>query len=199
MTRLPPLPPDRLSAAQRAVYEAITGGRRSSGGSPFELVAADGSLLGPFGAMLRSPRVGDAVQRLGELLRFESSLRADVRELAILTVARAWRSEFEWYAHAAAGARAGLPAEVIRALREGRRPEGLDAGQAAAYDLCLALDTDRRVPGELYARARACLGEQGVVDLVFVYGYYVLVAATLSTFEIGPPDGAATAFQPGER
>jgi 4-carboxymuconolactone decarboxylase len=199
VTRLPPLPTDQLSAAQRAVYEAITGGRRASGGSPFELVAGDGSLLGPFGAMLRSPRIGNAVQHLGELLRYESSLRDDVRELAILTVAQAWQSEFEWYAHAAIGARVGVPPEAIQALREGRRPERLDAEQAAAYDLCLALDTQRKVPDEVYTRAREHLGEQGVVDLVFLYGYYVLVAATLSAFDIGLPDGATTAFPPGER
>jgi 4-carboxymuconolactone decarboxylase len=185
MTRLPPLPPEGLDPAQRAVYEAITGGRR--GGGPSMLVAADGSLLGPFGPMVRSPLVGQAVQRLGELVRYEADLRPDVRELAILTVAGAWRSDFEWWAHAGEAARAGLPGEVIAALRAGSPPAGLDPQQAAAYELCVALERDRRVPEALYARAREHLGEQGVADLAFLFGYYTLVAATLATFEIGPP------------
>jgi 4-carboxymuconolactone decarboxylase len=192
VSRLLPLPPDGLTPAQRAIHDAVTGGRRADG--PFRVTAPDGSLLGPFGPMLRSPAIGDTVQRLGEQLRYDSVLPTLVREVAILTVARGWRSEFEWYAHAAVGRRAGLPEDVLDALRDGRRPVGLDEAQAAAHDVCVALDTRRRVPEEVYQRALDQLGEQGVAELAFLYGYYALVAATLATFEIDQPEGEPPAF-----
>ena len=192
MTRLPPLPPEGLSPAQRAIHEAVTGGRRA--GAPFRVTAPGGSLLGPFGPMLRSPAIGDTVQRLGEQLRYDSVLPTLVREVVILTVAHAWRSEFEWYAHAAVSRKAGLPEEVLDDLHEGRRPAGLDEAQAAAYDVCVALDRQRRVPEDVYRRALDRFGEQGVAELAFLYGYYVLVATTLATFEIGQPEGEPPAF-----
>ena len=193
MTRLPPLPPDDLTPAQRAIHEAVTGGRRSGG--PFRVAAPDGSLLGPFGPMLRSPVIGDTVQHLGAQLRFESVLPTLVREVAILIVAHGWRSEFEWYAHAAVSRKAGLSDETLEALRDGRRPAGLDEAQAVAYDVCVALDRERRVPEDVYRRALDQLGEQGVAELAFLYGYYVLVAATLATFEIGQPEGEPPTFR----
>jgi 4-carboxymuconolactone decarboxylase len=188
--RLTPLAPEQLTPAARAVYEAITGGRRGGDAGPVRVTAADGSLQGPFDAMLRSPRIGNVVQRLGELLRYESVLPATVREVVILTVARAWRSRFEWHVHAVAAQRAGLPVEVLEALRAGRRPETLGSQEAAAFDLCRSLHRSHAVPQELYERAREQLGEQGLVEAVFLFGYYVLISATLSAFDVGVPGGA---------
>jgi 4-carboxymuconolactone decarboxylase len=185
-----PLAPEQLSPAARAVYEAVTGGRRAGNFGPVGLTAADGSLQGPFDAMLRSPRIGHAVQRLGELLRYESVLPATVREVVVLTVARAWRSRFEWHVHAVAAQRAGLPADVLEALRDGRRPQALGSREAAAFDLCRSLHRSHAVPQDLYERAREQLGEQGLVEAVFLFGYYVLIAATLSAFDVGVPRGA---------
>jgi 4-carboxymuconolactone decarboxylase len=188
--RLTPLVPERLSPAARALYGAITGGRRASDLGPVELTAADGSLHGPFDAMLRSPRIGHAVQQLGALLRYESVLPATVREVVILTVARAWRSRFEWHVHAVAAQRAGLSADVLEALRDGRRPTTLGSREAVAFDLCRSLEGSHAVPQELYERAREQLGEQGVVEAVFLFGYYALIAAILSAFDVGVPGGA---------
>jgi 4-carboxymuconolactone decarboxylase len=185
--RLTPLPPERLSSTARALYDAITGGPRADDFGSVGLTAADGSLQGPFDAMLRSPHIGHAVQRLGELLRYKSVLPATVREVAILTVARAWGSQFEWHVHAAAAERAGVPAEALEALRDGRRPQRLGRAEGVAFDLCQSLHRHHAVPEELYLRAREELGAQGVVELVFLFGYYLLVAAVLSAFDVGMP------------
>ncbi len=110
MTRFPAIPDAELSAEQRRVVEAIIAGPR-------------GSLRGPFVPLLRSPRLADHVQRLGEHLRFGKTLPADVTEIAILVTARACRAQFEWHVHAPLAAAAGVPEPVIAAIGRSERPE----------------------------------------------------------------------------
>jgi 4-carboxymuconolactone decarboxylase len=86
MARFPALPPERMTDAQRRVHESIAAGPR-------------GGVRGPFNALLRSPELADRVQRVGEYLRFNSSLPARLNELAILVNARFWGSRYEWWAH----------------------------------------------------------------------------------------------------
>jgi 4-carboxymuconolactone decarboxylase len=198
VTRLPRLRPSELDDEQRPVYAAITEGRRSAGPALFETVAADGSLQGPFNAMLHAPRLGLALQRVGEVLRFESSLPARARELAILAVAAATRCEYEWYAHTAVARHLGVPEEVPAALAAGRRPAGVDAVEAAVLDLIAVVLPGGPVPDAAHAAARDVLGEQGVVEVVALCGYYRLLADLLRTFEVPLPDGAVARWDAGE-
>ena len=45
------------------------------------------------------------------------------------------------------------------------------------------------VEGALFERAVAVLGEQGVIDLIGVSGYYTLVSMVLNVAEVPLPDG----------
>ena len=60
--RIPKLPPAELDDEQRALYDAIAGGRRAQGPQLFRLADADGRLEGPFNAFLLQPRLGSALQ-----------------------------------------------------------------------------------------------------------------------------------------
>jgi 4-carboxymuconolactone decarboxylase len=111
VTRLPHYRPSELDDAQRDLYDAITGGPRAAKPRPFPLTDAEGRLNGPFNAMLAAPPLGQALQRLGAAVRYETSLSARVREMAILAVAAHWDSAFERYAHEAVGRTAELPGE----------------------------------------------------------------------------------------
>jgi 4-carboxymuconolactone decarboxylase len=86
-SRLALLPPASLDDAQVTLYDVIARGRRSGGESQFLLTNEDGSLTGPFNAMLYAPQLGHALQAVGEVIRFESSIPRRGRESAILTVA----------------------------------------------------------------------------------------------------------------
>src|SRR5581483_3243700 len=97
--RIPKLAPSDLDAGQRALYDAIAGGRRAQGPQRFRLTDADGRLEGPFNAFLLQPRLGSALQALGAAVRYETGLDDRCREIAILVVAAHWRCAFEWYAH----------------------------------------------------------------------------------------------------
>lgn len=184
--RSEPLHPDRLTASQREMYDAITCGPRA--GQPFPTVDAEGRLLGPFDPLLRAPSIGQVVQDLGEKLRFSGSLSPRMRELAILTVAAHWDSDYEWYAHSTASRHAELlTEEELDSLRTGEVPPTCSHTEAEALALIRALLQTREVPAELHGRAQQTLGEQQLVELVCVAGYYWLLAALLETFGIPAP------------
>lgn len=182
MPRLGEIDPARLSDEQRRVAEQIQSGPR-------------GGLAGPFWPWLRSPELADRAQKLGEFVRFETSLPPRLFELAVLVTAHHWKAQFEWHAHAALARKAGLDDDVIDAIHAGGRPRSAKADEAAVYEFATELYARRRVSDVTYAAAQAQIGERGVVELVGVLGYYALVSMTLNVFGIEVPPGAPLPFQ----
>ena len=95
----PVVVPEQMDGVQRALYDTILGGPRSTGPQSQPLTESDGSLVGPFNSMLLAPPAGTAVQGLGAALRFESTLTDRQREFAVLLVAHRCQSDFERIAH----------------------------------------------------------------------------------------------------
>jgi 4-carboxymuconolactone decarboxylase len=188
MTRLARLAAAELDADQRALYDAITAGPRSRGPQLFALTDTDGGLVGPFNAMLLSPPLGEALQKLGAAVRYRSALTDRAREIAILVVAREWDCAFETYAHEAIGRSVGLDEADLTAVRD-RRPEALGDDHerlVATTTLALAARTD--LTDEEYAAARDGLGERAVFELTTLIGYYATLALQLRVFQVGVPD-----------
>lgn len=176
--RFPTLTVEQMTPAQRQAAEAIMAGPRKS-------------LGGPFNAWLRSPELANRLQAVGEYLRFHSSVPARLNEFAILIAARHWDAKYEWYAHYPLALKAGLKPQVAADLARGRRPRGMAADEAAVYDFCTELRRERRVSDGTFRAARTLLGEQGVIDLIGVSGYYDTVSMTLNTAQVAAPgDGA---------
>ncbi|MFN8639928.1 MAG: hypothetical protein U0360_10870 [Dehalococcoidia bacterium] len=121
-------------------------------------------------------------------MRFENALPPHLAELAIILAGAHWRAQFEFWAHARAAARAGVPDAVIEAIRTGGQPD-LEGDSATVYDFVTELLRSTRVAPSTYARALEAFGERGVVDLVGTVGYYSLVSMTLNAFEVGLPEG----------
>jgi 4-carboxymuconolactone decarboxylase len=174
--RYPELRPEQLTEAQTRVYQSIAAGPR-------------GGVRGPFNALLRSPDLADRVQKVGEYLRFNTSLPARLNELAILVNARFWGSKYEWYAHRPLAEKAGLAPSIGEALAQNKRPETMQADETVVYEFCTALHTVHTVDDTLFDRAVAALGERGVMDLIGVSGYYTLVSMVLNVAEIPLPAG----------
>jgi hypothetical protein len=189
--RVPRLRPEQLTDEQRRLYQEVLEGPRGQGPQSFPLTDADGVLTGPFNAMLASPRVGTALQRLGAALRYHTDLPDQIRELVILVVAARLGSDFEWYAHESLARHYGVDEEVIAALRDGRPPSLADQAQRAAYDLAVALLRDEDVPDERYGVMAGALGMPGVFDVTAIVGYYWLLAAQLRLFRVGRPSPGA--------
>jgi 4-carboxymuconolactone decarboxylase len=176
MSRLPELTPDNMTEAQRLVAEQIASGPR-------------GSVRGPFPWLLRSPGIAAHVQRLGAYIRYESALPGNLRELAILVTARFWRAQYEWFAHKPLALEEGVAEAVVDAMAESRRPEFSDDAEALVYDFCTAMLETHEVSDAAYEAALAGLGEEGLVDLISLLGYYSLLAMVMATFQIPVPGG----------
>jgi 4-carboxymuconolactone decarboxylase len=180
--RMAPIPLDKMSSAQRKVAEDIMAGPR-------------GGLRGPFNAWLRSPELADRLQKVGEYLRFNTSLDKRVNEMAIIMTAQAWGSQYEWYAHAPLALKAGLDPAIVEAIGAGRKPEKMKDDEAIVWEFTTQLRRDHSVNDEIYAKAVAKFGEQGVMDLIAVNGYYDVVSMTLNVARVAPPAGEPIPFK----
>jgi 4-carboxymuconolactone decarboxylase len=188
-TRLPALTPEDLDEAQRELYDSLVANEiplfEQAG---VEVVAPDGSLLGPFGPLLLSPAFGAAWIRVFRADKATTSLPPRVHEIVILTVGAAWSSEYELYAHSIVGELTGLSDETIQALTSRRPPDLQDEGEAAAYEFTRRLTDDHRVDSETYARAAEAFGQKGVADLVLLVGLYLATCSIINAFGVRVPE-----------
>jgi 4-carboxymuconolactone decarboxylase len=181
--RLPPLPPQQWTPQQRECAEEIINGPR-------------GALISPFVPLLRSPELMSHAQRMGEYLRYRSALGQRLTELAILVAAREWSQQVEWAIHAPIAEREGVGGQTIRAIAEGRRPQGLPDDEEAVYDFCMELHRQRGVSDPVWARVVERLGERGAVDLLGVTGYYTFLAMVMNAARTAVPESAAAPLPP---
>src|SRR3954468_20366601 len=186
--RFPIIPPDQMNAEQKKLFEAIVGGPRSQnyGGDAVNRVQRGG----PFNAWMRSPELGMRLQSVGEQVRFKTSIPQRLNELAILVTAREWTSQYEWHAHHALAMKAGLDPKIAEDIAAGKRPASMKEDEAAVYDFCIELHRSKKVSDANFQRVKALFGEQGVIDLVGVSGYYTAVSMTLNLAQGPVPDGS---------
>ena len=187
MTRLPHYLPEDLDDEQRELYDAIAGGPRAARPRPFPLTDERGRLNGPFNAMLAAPPLGQALQRLGAAVRYETSVSGRVREMAILAVAAHWDSDYERHAHEPAARAAGVSESEIALLRSGAFPELPDETERRAVSLVAAMLTNGDVDDATYAAAVERLGHRAVFELTTLVGYYATLALQLRVFRVGVP------------
>lgn len=144
-------------------------------------------LAGPYNVMLRSPVMADRMKRLLDYLRFNNSLPPRLSEFAILIQGRLWTSNVEWYAHHPLALKAGLSESVAADLKANIRPRDMKPDEAIVYDVTMDLVNKHAISDDLFARAKATLGEQQLVDLVALSGTYVTVAMLLAVGEENSP------------
>jgi 4-carboxymuconolactone decarboxylase len=183
MTRIQILTQDEMTDDQRRVYEAAVAGRR-------------GRAPAPVIAWLKSPEFADRAQKLGEFVRYQTTLPPRLSELAILVTARFWTAQYEWFAHKQEALKAGLGPVVIDAVACRRRPCFENGDERVVYDFSRSLIETHSVHDDLYRATVDAVGERGVVELVGLLGYYTLISMTLNTFEIGVPNGARAELDP---
>jgi 4-carboxymuconolactone decarboxylase len=181
--RLPPIPPDRLTDAQKKAIEEFKAARKVD-------------VSGPFVPLLRSPEVMNRARAMGDYLRYNSVLPPRLSEFAILITARQWTQNYEWDAHNQIALQAGLSPDIVKAVAEGRRPPTLAEDEAILYEFCTELQQHQSVSDATYARAVGKFGEQGVIDMVGISGYYTMLAMVLNTARTPVPPGHTPGLQP---
>lgn len=177
MARIDPIPLDRMTPEQRRINDEIAGSR---GGGPAK---------GPFALWLRTPELADKANVFGSFLRQQTSVPQRLVELAVLVVARTYTAQYEWYAHAKYVEKVGLNPAVAEAIRTRREPVIEAEDEQIVHAVATALSVDRRLDDATYARALEVLGEQTLLDLVTIIGFYTMVAVVLVSFDVDIPDG----------
>jgi 4-carboxymuconolactone decarboxylase len=171
--RLPPLDPDALTEAQRRAVDELVAGPR-------------GGVIGPFIPLLRSPELMAHAQRMGEYLRYRNAIGTRLSELVILLIARFWSQQVEWAIHVPIAANVGIAADTIAAIAAGRRPTALSDDETLVYDFCFELNINQDVSDATFDRTLARFGEQGVVDLLGINGYYTFLAMVMNGARTAP-------------
>ena len=176
--RFPKITMEQLDAEQQAVAsEAL---KQSSAG-----------LGGPYGMLIKSPELLKRYLLMTDYLRQKTSLPHRLNEMAILLEARLWDAQYEWWAHEPLARKAGVSDAIIEDLRAGKRPAAMQPDEAVVYDVVTEILNKRQLSDATFARAKQTLGEQQVVDLVAVTGFYVMVSAVVIAGRIEIPNGGA--------
>jgi 4-carboxymuconolactone decarboxylase len=176
--RFPKISMEQLNPEQQAVAAEVL--KQSSAG-----------LGGPYGMLIKSPELLKRYLLMTEYLRQKTSLPHRLNEMAILLEARLWDAQYEWWAHEPLARKAGVPDAVIEDIRAGKRPATMQPDEAVVYDVVTEILNKRQLSDDTFARAKQILGEQQVVDLVAVTGFYVMVSAVVIAGRIEIPNGGA--------
>jgi 4-carboxymuconolactone decarboxylase len=170
-----------MDPAQQRAHDQIVAGKRGRFGGPFQL-------------LIRAPEICGLASSLGEHLRWGTSLPDRLSELAIITTARFWRAQYEWYAHAPLAETAGVPAAAIEAIRTGGTPVFTETDEALIYRVCNEMFRTQRLSDASFGEAVKAFGENGLVEVIAIIGYYTLIGNTLNVFQVGLPEGEKPPF-----
>jgi 4-carboxymuconolactone decarboxylase len=165
--RLPPIAPSNYTGAQRVAADSLIASPR-------------GEVRGPFIPLLRSPELLDHSQSLGAYLRYRCTVPERLREFAILVIARHWSQAYEWHAHIGPALKTGVAATTLEALAEGAPLVTAEAPEATIHTFVTELLGTQYVSDGPYEEALSLLGEQGLVDLLGLCGYYSMLAMMLN-------------------
>jgi len=172
--RMPPIPEAQRTPAQQQAAALICAGPR-------------GAVKGPYNCILRSPGLTTPMQQLGAYIRFECKLALRINEMAALITARHWSCQFEWQAHEKHARAEGLADHIITAIAEGRRPDNMADDEAVTYDFVSELLARHGVCDATYERAVRQFGEEGLMDLMGVVGYYSALALIMNVARTRTP------------
>ena len=151
------------TAEQQAVVDLIVAGPR-------------GSVPSPFYAMLDSPPLTLAIQEVGAMIRFGSTLPDAQRELAVLATAGAVGCGYEWNYHAPIGRAAGLTPAAIAATLPDASADQVGGPDATLIGFCRALAARNADIGQV-AEAVTLFGRTGATEIIAIVGYYALLAS----------------------
>ncbi len=184
--RLPNIPPSQVSVEQQPLFDKLrTGIQEHLQG--FVTRKPDGSLIGPFNALLHFPQYGSPAWDLFLALAGGSTLPKAVRETVILSTGARYGSMYELYSHEALAPKAGLSASKIRTLAAGERPSDLSDEESIGYDVAAVLHRGHQVPNTTYNAAVSAFGLQGVAEIAYLVGCYALIGSLLNTFDVNLP------------
>lgn len=177
-----PLPEwDSMTSEQRAIAERLVQGPRKG-------------VVGPFVPLMRAPRLLNLLEPLGSELRFRGQLDERIRELVICAVARHTSNQFEWTVHVPLATRAGVHPSALAEVLEGRVPTDVAVDERVALEFAQSVMVTHDVSDALFDEAKSTFGDEGVVELVALIGYFVTVCWMMNVARTTSHGDPATGF-----
>src|SRR5882757_3281842 len=135
-----------------------------------------GLVPGPHKIWLANPRLSQTIVPTGAYFQTDSTLtKAEIEIVTNLTTGR-WVTPYANYEHEKIGVeKGGLAHDTVEALITGRPVTFDDPRQQVVYELAASLVVPRFVPLGLYRRAKALLGDAGIVDVTVLIGWFTAV------------------------
>ncbi|MEE8249354.1 MAG: hypothetical protein V3R59_03915 [Gammaproteobacteria bacterium] len=183
----------RLPVVQRADLDAI-------GQDAFDTYVRPGTgyetgLRGPIGMWMHSPEVAKAMFNVRRRVRYGSAIDQRLTELTIISTAREIDSQYIYTAHEPAARDAGLEQEIIDIVRfqvpldQVVETDGLGEREKAIIQFAREVINEEKVGSETFAKAIELFGNEGVMDLTGLIGYYDFVSMTVRAFDVQRPIG----------
>jgi 4-carboxymuconolactone decarboxylase len=177
MTRLPAITSrDGLSPEAQEVFDGIAASR--------------GRVGGPFSMLMHSPQVALHAGNLGHYLRFESLLPDADREFLTMAAAREADCGYEWASHHRLALQEGVPEATLDAIANRTDLDGVDEPYALLARVAREITRDHRLTDAAFAATQERYGDQGVLEVVALVGYYSMLAAVLNAMEVPVAEGA---------
>jgi 4-carboxymuconolactone decarboxylase len=178
MSRLPAVSRDSLAPEGQAVWDRVATSR--------------GGVTGPHSVLIRVPALSEHVRALGDYFRAGGELPQDDAELVILATVREAGARYAWNRHELRARQLGTRGEAVEIVRANGALDGLTDRERLLVEIARAVLRTRGLPEDLFARGLVELGEQRLVELVALVGYYALIGVVLNSFEVPPPDDSPT-------
>jgi 4-carboxymuconolactone decarboxylase len=184
--RMPPIPADKMTPEQQKAAAEFMKTRDTK------------TLPGPFIALLRSPNFLNLASNMGIWTR-QTSLPPRLMEFVVIITSREITQPFEWRGHAASAVRGGLNQDIVAAVADGRRPLRMAEDEEIVYNFTTELLKNKGVSDVTYTRTVSKFGEQGVIDIIGISGYYNLIGLVLNVAHTPGGEGAEPALAPFPR
>lgn len=188
--RVPYAPNTPPSEAARPVYERIAARRNPRPLIPLDL------------ALLHNPSVADGWSSFIGAIRTQTSIPDTLKELAIARIASLNNAVHEWDVHAALALKAGVSADVMRAVLEtpfvgrGESKSAQDGvlGVLSKEERAVLVYTDQMTVGvqvedEVSEALKAVMGDTQVVELTATVAAYNCVSRFLVALDVGECNG----------
>ena len=186
LARLPQVQRENLNTLGRSAFDTYV-----RPGTGYET-----GLRGPVGMWMHSPVLAEAVFDLRQRVRYGTPKDQRLTELIILTTAREISNQYEWSAHEPLGQAAGLEQDIIEVIKYRKdldslpAIEGFDEIEQTLVQFTRELVSEEKVSTPTFNKAIELFGNEGVVDIVGLVGYYNFVAMTLKAFDVQRPVGS---------
>ena len=166
---------EQLAETDRPLFDTLAAGRGSGGGRAL---------------LMYSPELSQRVFDVGDWLRTSSEVAPDLRELAVLAVAREKDASHVWSVHVPQARRAGLGEAAVTAVRDRASLQGLPPGERDVVDYVRQQLRTHRVTPDLFDRLCDDHNVRWLVELTCLIGHFGIISAIVNAFELAPDAGA---------